>query len=155
MALINCPECGKEISDQAASCPSCGAPLGNKKFCKFCGEQIDEDCIVCTKCGKQVETIGVNSPNIVVNNSSNASASASSAAVSASTAVVTPVHSVNYKDKWVAFFLCLFLGVFGVHKFYEGKVGMGFLYLFTCGLFFIGWIIDLISILGKPNPYYV
>jgi DNA-directed RNA polymerase subunit RPC12/RpoP len=24
MALINCPECGKEISDQAISCPSCG-----------------------------------------------------------------------------------------------------------------------------------
>lgn len=24
MALINCPECGKEISDQAVSCPNCG-----------------------------------------------------------------------------------------------------------------------------------
>lgn len=24
MALIKCPECGKEISDQAASCPNCG-----------------------------------------------------------------------------------------------------------------------------------
>ena len=24
MALINCPECGKEISDQAISCPNCG-----------------------------------------------------------------------------------------------------------------------------------
>jgi DNA-directed RNA polymerase subunit RPC12/RpoP len=27
MALINCFECGKEISDKAASCPHCGAPL--------------------------------------------------------------------------------------------------------------------------------
>ncbi len=27
MALIKCPECGKEISDQAASCPNCGAPI--------------------------------------------------------------------------------------------------------------------------------
>ncbi|HEY7413942.1 MAG TPA: zinc ribbon domain-containing protein [Ktedonobacteraceae bacterium] len=27
MALIQCPECGKEISDQAASCPHCGRPL--------------------------------------------------------------------------------------------------------------------------------
>ena len=25
--------------------------------------------------------------------------------------------------------LCLFLGALGVHKFYEGKVGMGILYL--------------------------
>lgn len=27
MALINCPECGKEISDKAQSCPNCGTPL--------------------------------------------------------------------------------------------------------------------------------
>ena len=24
MALVQCPECGKEISDQAISCPNCG-----------------------------------------------------------------------------------------------------------------------------------
>jgi len=27
MALVNCRECGKQISDQAAACPSCGAPI--------------------------------------------------------------------------------------------------------------------------------
>lgn len=27
MALIRCPECGKEVSDRALSCPSCGYPL--------------------------------------------------------------------------------------------------------------------------------
>lgn len=27
MALIKCPECGKEISDKADSCPSCGYPI--------------------------------------------------------------------------------------------------------------------------------
>lgn len=27
MAIIKCPECGKEISDKATSCPSCGFPL--------------------------------------------------------------------------------------------------------------------------------
>ena len=27
MALIKCPECKKEISDKAASCPSCGCPI--------------------------------------------------------------------------------------------------------------------------------
>lgn len=26
MAIINCPECGKEISDKAAACPNCGCP---------------------------------------------------------------------------------------------------------------------------------
>jgi len=27
MALIKCPECGKEISDKAVACPNCGFPL--------------------------------------------------------------------------------------------------------------------------------
>lgn len=27
MALINCPECGKEISEKAKSCPNCGCPI--------------------------------------------------------------------------------------------------------------------------------
>ena len=27
MALIKCPECGKEISDKATVCPNCGMPL--------------------------------------------------------------------------------------------------------------------------------
>ncbi len=30
MALIKCPECGKEISDKAISCPNCGCP--NSEF---------------------------------------------------------------------------------------------------------------------------
>lgn len=31
MALIQCQECGKEISDKAASCPGCGAPVSQPK----------------------------------------------------------------------------------------------------------------------------
>ena len=27
MALINCPECGKEISDNANKCVNCGCPI--------------------------------------------------------------------------------------------------------------------------------
>lgn len=27
MALINCSECGKEISDKASTCPNCGCPV--------------------------------------------------------------------------------------------------------------------------------
>jgi len=31
---------------------------------------------------------------------------------------------------------------------------LGLLYLFTGGLFGIGWLVDLILLLFKPNPYY-
>ena len=30
MALIKCPECGKEVSDKADSCPECGYPISRK-----------------------------------------------------------------------------------------------------------------------------
>lgn len=29
MALIKCPECGKEISDRAGNCPNCGYPISD------------------------------------------------------------------------------------------------------------------------------
>ena len=58
------------------------------------------------------------------------------------------------KSKWVSFFLCLFLGVFGAHKFYEGRILLGILYIFTGGLFGIGIIADLVILFFKPNPYY-
>lgn len=146
MSLINCPECGKEISDTAKNCPNCGTII-SKKFCQHCGERIDADCIVCPKCGKQVEKLNGNDKNIIINNSSSASAAASSSAA------VRPITYGKPKNKWVAFFLCLFT-ICG-HKFYEGKIGMGILYICTMGLFGIGWIVDLISLAMKPNPYYV
>lgn len=51
------------------------------------------------------------------------------------------------KSKWVALFLCVFLGIFGVHHFYCGKVVWGLIYLFTLGLCGIGWLIDIFRIL--------
>lgn len=58
------------------------------------------------------------------------------------------------KSKWVSFFLCLFLGYLGIHKFYEGRVLLGLVYLFTVGIGGIGVIVDLIILLFKPNSYY-
>lgn len=31
MALINCPECGKEVSDKAKACPNCAYPIAKLK----------------------------------------------------------------------------------------------------------------------------
>ncbi len=58
------------------------------------------------------------------------------------------------KSKWISFFLCLFLGFFGAHKFYEDRVLLGVLYIFTGGLFGIGVIVDLVILFFKPNPYH-
>ncbi len=46
------------------------------------------------------------------------------------------------RELWVTYLL----GLFEVHKFYLDKFGMGLLYLFTSGLFMIGWFVDLFTI---------
>ena len=119
------------------------------KFCKECGQKIAAKAVICPHCGCQVENLdnaaAGAAPQIVINNSN----SNENANVNA-----TPAVTGNAKNKWVAFLLCFLLGAFGAHKFYEGKIGMGILYLFTGGLCGIGVIVDLIMILLKPNPYY-
>ncbi len=120
------------------------------KFCKHCGAKIPEAAVICTHCGCQVEEMrpaAAEQPQIVINN----------------TNTNTNVNKNNNvgggygreKNKWVALLLCWFLGYIGAHKFYEGRIGAGILYLFTLGLFGIGWLIDCIALLFKPNPYYV
>ena len=37
MAMIKCPECGKDVSDKAANCPNCGNPINTKIYCPKCG----------------------------------------------------------------------------------------------------------------------
>ena len=118
------------------------------KFCKHCGQQIPADAVICTHCGRQVEEVANNAatPNIVINNTNtNQNVNAN----------INALVAQKARNKWVALCLCIFLGFLGAHKFYEGKIGMGILYLFTMGLFGIGCFLDFIMILLKPNPYFV
>ena len=122
----------------------------NTKFCKYCGAKIPSAAVICTHCGCQVEEMKYSDqPNIVINNANN------NTNTNANTNVNPAMLGIRAKNKWVSFLLCVFLGYFGAHKFYEGKIGMGILYLLTCGLFGIGWFVDCIVLLCKPNPYYV
>lgn len=59
----------------------------------------------------------------------------------------------NLKSRSLSIFLCALFGIFGVHRFYEGKILTGLLWLFTGGLGLIGWIIDLIILINKPRYY--
>lgn len=69
--------------------------------------------------------------------------------------VPAPAPTGRKKNKWIALVLCFYLGMFGGHKFYEGQVGKGVLYLLTFGLLGLGWLADIFILLFKPNPYYV
>ena len=53
----------------------------------------------------------------------------------------------SIKNKWVALLLAIFLGAFGIHRFYVGKVGTGIMYLVTLGFFGVGVLFDIVIIL--------
>lgn len=61
MALIQCKNCGKEISDKATNCPNCGEPVKAvlessvstilPTTCHECGAEIPASADVCLNCG--------------------------------------------------------------------------------------------------------
>lgn len=51
------------------------------------------------------------------------------------------------RSRLAALLLCWFLGIFGAHRFYVGKVGTGILMIFTLGGLWVWWFVDLIMII--------
>ncbi|MFC3122601.1 TM2 domain-containing protein [Agaribacter flavus] len=86
-------------------------------FCRYCGQQISDVDLVCPHCHSKQH-------------------------------FNTPPHTNTRRNSEgvVAFVLCFFLGFIGIHRFYYGKVGTGFLMILTMGGLGIWWLVDLIRI---------
>ena len=55
----------------------------------------------------------------------------------------------DVSNNWlICLLLCLFLGYFGGHRFYVGKIGTAILMIITVGGCGIWWLIDLIMIIS-------
>ena len=64
--------------------------------------------------------------------------------------VIQPTNlpaTISEKRILPAFLLCFFLGIFGAHRFYAGKVGTGVLQLVTFGGLGIWALVDFIMII--------
>lgn len=135
-----CSNCGTKILKTSKFCPSCGAPVA--RIPPQQSQPMQQPQVVQQPQSMQQPQIIINNNNTNVNRNQN-------------------IQQQFYggwkrpKNKWVALFLCVFFGYLGFHKFYEGRTGMGILYLLTFGLCGIGWFLDILALLLKPNPYYV
>ena len=59
------------------------------------------------------------------------------------------VKATQAKNWWVAYLLCLLLGVLGAHRFYTGYAVLGIIQFFTVGGFGVWWVIDLVLIISE------
>lgn len=135
-----CKNCGTEVADNAKVCENCGQVLRKVIYCSACGHELSEQAVICPGCGAPTEKYQQNTqtqqPNIVINNAN----------TNTNTNINNNRGSYAHKSKTVALLLAIFLGYFGVHRFYVGKAGTGIIWLFTGGMFGIGWLIDIIMI---------
>ena len=119
--------------------------------CSSCGAQIAENARYCSYCGTEARANAQPvyqqpEPIIHVHNHYYQQPDESYSKV----IYLEPQKSS--KSRLMLLLLFWFAGVLGGHKFYSGKIGTGFLYLFTGGLFGIGLIVDFFSILfGSPT----
>lgn len=145
-----CSNCGKELLDSFEFCPECGIKIngdgkeshgaketfenyaGKIKVCSKCGDAMPEDSFYCLNCGNAFPE-----PDIEFETMKKR----------------INMQTGTWRNKWVALILCVLFGWLGVHRFYEGKVFTGLLYLCTLGFLGIGWIVDIVRLAKNPNPY--
>lgn len=104
------------MSDSADAAPAAPTKGIDEKFCSECAAVIKARAEICPKCG-----VRQTSPM-------------------SSGLALTP----SGKSKLAAFLFAFFLGGFGIHKFYLGRVGWGIVYLVFCWTF-IPSIIGLVE----------
>ena len=126
-------------------CQNCGSELvPNTKFCERCGAEVPKE-------KKQVHTHHtVSHQKPMVNRPPLAYQPPPPYQQHSPNQPPPPYQpapgDVSPKSKTVLLIIWLFLGVIGGHYFYAERIGMGLIYFFTGGFFFIGFCIDIFAI---------
>ena len=154
--MRHCPKCGTQCMDRM--CPICGTATESKvteklKKCIRCGTM--HSATVCPNCGyienSYEEPIERVEGEVIMDDKyTNYGGGQQRREIMQSRPRGYIVH-YKPRSKKTSMLLCILGGVVGLHKFYEGKIGMGILYACTGGLGGVGVIVDLIRMI--TNDY--
>ena len=129
-------------------CPQCGAPIDpTATECKFCGEKLMTQQVAQQMQSQQAY---VQQPQVVIQQTVPQQTGPQQVYVTG----INPAWPV--KSKLAAGLLGIFLGGFGVHKFYMGKIGLGILYLCFCWTYvpaIIGFIEGIIYLCSSNENF--
>ena len=122
-------------------------------YCMYCGTKAEPGDLFCANCGAKLSAPQPIRLSPEPSAPQTETVSFRSAPYTAPRPVQQPRQEARpeepkRKNAAVAFLLCFLFGIFGAHQFYAGRWIKGILYLFTFGLFGIGWLVDLILILA-------
>ena len=111
--------------------------------CIYCGNFFCQECLV------EIEGKYFCRPDIakLVNDARGAASPQRPSNTAGSPARAAGCGGSSAQSRWVTFCLCLFLGIFGIHRFHVGKTGTGIIWFCTAGLLGIGWLVDTVMLL--------
>lgn len=115
-------------------------------YCRNCGKEMPENAVVCVECGVQTGT-----GTAFCYNCGKETTPEQVVCTNCGVQLVTAAAGTGDKSKLVAGLLGIFLGGFGVHRFYLGFTGIGIaqiaVTIVTCGFGAIWGLIEGILIL--------
>ena len=141
MALISCPECKAQVSDHAAACIRCGFPLVKKS--DTAGSSTPPKSLLegNPAYDKQAST----APGRFLDQNPNYSWSSPSSEAREQHSSAPQVIKTA-KSRGIYIILGLFFGLLGIHNFYAGYLGRGFIQLLLVAV--LGWFVVGLVIVG-------